>query len=61
MPADVALGDVNGDGMLDVVVAGGFASKASVLLNTGVPGANSDTMAPPPATISSARRSCWRG
>jgi hypothetical protein len=40
-PISVALGDVNGDGKLDLVVANGSASTVSVLLNTTPPGATS--------------------
>jgi hypothetical protein len=38
-PASVAVGDLNGDGKLDLVIANAGANIVSVLLNTTAPGA----------------------
>jgi hypothetical protein len=44
-PQSVAVGDLNGDGKLDLVVANFIASTVSVLLNTTAPGAATPTFA----------------
>jgi len=45
-PEAVALGDINGDGLLDIVVANEYENTVSVLLNTTPPGATTPTFAP---------------
>jgi hypothetical protein len=44
-PTSVALGDLNGDGKLDLVIANQAASTVSVLLNTTAPGAATPSFA----------------
>ncbi len=46
-PKSVALGDVNGDGKLDIVTANGTVSSASVLLNTTTAGATTASFSSP--------------
>jgi hypothetical protein len=45
-PLSVALGDLNGDGRLDVVTANNASGSASVLLNTTAPGATVASFGP---------------
>jgi hypothetical protein len=44
-PISVTVGDLNGDGKLDLVVANSFESSVSVLLNTTAPGAATPSFA----------------
>ncbi|QEH32331.1 FG-GAP repeat protein [Aquisphaera giovannonii] len=44
-PLSVAMEDVNGDGLPDIIVANGSANRVSVLLNTTTPGATAPSFA----------------
>src|SRR5438552_2551988 len=46
LPASVTVGDVNGDGKLDLAVANQGSTTVSVLLNTTAPGAATPSFAP---------------
>ncbi len=44
-PTSVSMGDVNGDGKLDLVVADAFSNSVSIFLNSTTPGATTPTFA----------------